>query len=249
MTLRVIRALGAALSFNPELFRWLRRGYCFLGLGTRTDGDFLFALAKRQKQVFFLEIGANDGKSGDPLHYFVKQYRWKGVVLEPLPDIFEKLRCTYQNDEGVIPHCAALSDRDGKMTFYRVEPGSDVPEWTNQLGSFSREVILSHKRIFPAIEQHLVEGFVETVCFDTLVKRFGIDKIDVLSIDTEGYDYEVLKQIDFQRFRPSVVIYEHLHLSDRTKSASRTLLENFGYDVHNSYDMNYVAVRKPKSLA
>ncbi len=243
MALRVIRALGAALSSNPGLHGWVRRGYCFLGLGTRTDRDFLFALATRQKRVFFLEIGANDGKSGDPLHYFVKKYRWKGLMLEPVPEIFERLQCTYQDDDGVIPYCAGLSDRDGKMTFYRVEPGPDVPEWANQLGSFSREVILSHKPIFPAIEQHLVEGFVETVCFGTLVKRFGIDKIDVILIDTEGYDYEVLKQINFERFRPSLVIYEHLHLSDNAKMASKTLLESFGYGVHDSYDTNYVAVR------
>ena len=244
MTLRVKRALVAALSSNPELLGWLRRGYCFLGIGTRTDRDFLFALAKRQKHVFFLEIGANDGESGDPLHYFVKKYRWKGVVLEPVPDIFKKLQCTYQNDEGVIPYCAALADRDGKMTFYRVEPGDDVPEWANQLGSFSREVILSHKRIFPAIQQHLGETEVKTVRFGTLVEMFRIEKIDVILIDTEGYDYEVLKQIDLERFRPGLVIYEHIHLSDDAKLASRTLLENFGYDVHNSYDTNYVAVRR-----
>jgi FkbM family methyltransferase len=244
MTLRVKPALVAALSSNPELFGWLRRGYCFLGLGTRTDRDFLFALAKRQKHVFFLEVGANDGKSGDPLHYFIKKYRWRGVALEPVLENFERLRRTYKNDDGVIPCCAALADRDGTKTFHRVRPGPDVPDWCNELGSFSREVILSHESIFPAIEQHLVEGYVETLCFDTLVKRFGIDKIDVILIDTEGYDYEVLKQIDFQRFRPSLVIYEHLHLGEKTKSASKTLLENFGYDIHNSYDMNYVAVRR-----
>ncbi len=41
---------------------------------------------------------------------------------------------------------------------------------------------------------------------------------------TEGYDYEVLKQIDLERFRPSLVIYEYIHLSDDAKLASKNCL-------------------------
>ncbi len=234
--------IRAALSFDPELLGWARRVHCALGFGARTDPDFLFALAKKQKDVFFVEIGANDGVSADFLYYFVKKYKWRGIALEPVPDIFAKLQRTYQDDKNVIPLCAALAERDGASTFYRVQPGPGVPDFCKELGSFSREIILSHKPLFPAIKQHIVQCDVETVCFDTLVNRFGIDKIDVIAIDTEGYDYEVLKQIDFQRFRPSLVIYEHIHLSDKAKSASKALLENFGYDVHNSRDTNYVAV-------
>jgi len=63
-------------------------------------------------------------------------------------------------------------------------------------------------------------------------------------IDTEGYDYEVLKQIDFQRFRPSLVIYERVHLSDAAKKASVDMLNKAGYDVFNSYSLNFVAVRR-----
>lgn len=241
--------LRSALSSNLGLWYRVRAAYCALGWGTRTDRDLLFALARRQKDVFFIEIGANDGMSGDPLHYFIKRYRWHGIALEPVPDIFEKLQFVYRNDKNVIPLCAALSDRDGTTTFYRVKPGPDVPAECEQLGSFSRDVILRHKHVFQAIEERTVETEVETVCFDTLVGMFGIEKIDVIMIDTEGYDYEALKQIDIQRFQPSLVIYEHTHLDNTAKSASKELLKSLGYDVYNSYDMNYVAVRKPTAAS
>jgi FkbM family methyltransferase len=247
MAARFRTFLRTALSSNPELSAWVRRAYCSLGLGTKTDRDFLYSLAREKKDIFFLEIGANDGVSGDLLHHFIKKYRWHGVALEPVQDIFEKLRSTYRDDENVTPLCAALADRDGEMKFFRVRPGPAVPKFCNELGSFSREVILSHKQLFPAIEEHLIESEVKTVRFDTLVKMFGIDKCDVILIDTEGYDYEVLKQIDFLHFRPSVVIYEHIHLDRESKSASKELLENLGYDVFNSYDTNYVAVRRRPS--
>jgi FkbM family methyltransferase len=246
MTLRVKPALVAALSSNPELLGWVRRVYCALGFGTRTDRDFLFALAKKQKDVFFVEIGANDGVSGDLLYYFIKKYKWRGIALEPVPDLFKRLQRTYQNEKNVIPLCAALADRDGAATFYRVLPGKGVPEICDQLGSFSREVILSHKRLFPEIEQYIAEVEVKAVRFDTLASQFGIDKIDVILIDAEGYDLEVLKQIDFRRFRPSVVIYEHLHLSNTAKEESKTLLGRFDYDIYNSYNTNYVAIRRQR---
>lgn len=237
------KALVRALSSRPELHGWIRRGYCWLGLGTRTERDFLFALSKRQRDIVFVEIGANDGKTNDPLHYFVKKYRWKGIAVEPVPEIFEKLRRTYQNDDNIIPVCAALADRNGSATFYQVEPGPGVPESCSFLGSFSRDTLLLHTHRFPEIHQHVIEQMVPTITFDTLVEQSGFKRIDVIMIDTEGYDYEVLKQIDFRRFRPILVIYEQIHLTDAEKSESKRLLESFGYKVHNSYNMNFVAVR------
>ena len=111
------------------------------------------------------------------------------------------------------------------------------------MGSFSRETILSHKDIFPTVENHLVEQTVEALSFNSLVEQHGISRIDLVLIDTEGYDYEVLKQIDFQRFRPSLVICEQIHLSDTVKKASIELLDKAGYNVHTSY-MNFIAVRR-----
>ena len=238
------RAAVRWLSSRPELHNWVRRGYCRMGLGTRTENDFLFALARKQSDIFFLNIGANDGVTNDPLYYFAKRYRWAGIALEPVPEVFEKLRATYQDNQKVLPVCAALSDRDGTVAFYRVNPGPGVPERCNRLGSFSRDVLLSSKHLFPEIEQHIIEQQVATITFYTLVAQCGISRIDVVSIDAEGYDYEILKQIDFRRFRPSLVIYEQLHLDEEMKAESKRMLEDFGYEVHNSYDWNFVAVAK-----
>jgi FkbM family methyltransferase len=236
-------AITSALSSRPELLAWVRRAYIVLGLGAKAEVDFLFDLARKQKNVFALQVGANDGVSHDPIHHYMKNYGWHGLLLEPLPDIFERLQRNYQSRDGVILCNAALADRDGAMTFYRINPGPEVPEFCQFLGSFSRETILWHKHLFPAIESHIVEQQVEALSFSSLVERHGISKIDVILIDTEGYDFEILKQIDFQRFRPSLVIYERVHLSDDAKKASVELLEKAGYDVHTSV-MSFIAVSR-----
>lgn len=243
MARRIRAAITSALSSSPELLAWVRRAYIVLGLGKKAELDFLFDLARRQKNVFALQVGANDGVSHDPIHHYITKYGWQGLLLEPLPDIFEKLQRNYRSRDGITLRNAALADKDGAMTFYRIKPGPEVPEFCQLLGSFSRDTILWHKHIFPAIESHIVEQSVEALSFDSLVEQHGIGKIDVILIDTEGYDYEVLKQIDFRRFRPSLVICEKVHLSDDAKKASVELLGKAGYDVHTSV-MSFIAVRK-----
>lgn len=234
----------STLSSYPHLLDWTRRIYCAIGLGTRTERDFLFLLARKQKHVFVLQVGANDGVTNDPIHPFVDEYRWKGLLLEPLSDIFEKLQQNYKGEAGIELCNAAMADQNGSMTFYRVTGGAEVPEWCDRIGSFSRETVLSHKHRFPAIERYITEQAVDVLSFNTLVDRYSIQGIDVVMIDAEGYDYEILQQIDLVRFRPKLVVYEQIHLSKAVKKASVDLLNRAGYDVHNSYNMNFVGVRR-----
>jgi hypothetical protein len=63
----------------------------------------LHALAHRKPDLFFLQICGMDGKRFDPIYAFVKHYRWKGIILEPLPDLFEALAANYAGSEGVAP--------------------------------------------------------------------------------------------------------------------------------------------------
>src|SRR5262245_49306956 len=42
---------------------------------------------------FFVQIGANDGQ--DAIHELVVRHKLGGLAVEPLPDVFAKLRKTY----------------------------------------------------------------------------------------------------------------------------------------------------------
>lgn len=53
--------------------------------------------------------------------------------------------------------------------------------------------------------------------------------IDVLLIDTEGFDYEILKRFDFDRVRPKVIIYECVHLSGEDQRGAVSRLASYGY--------------------
>jgi FkbM family methyltransferase len=239
-----LKKLRRAIMQNPSAKGWIRRAYVGLGLQEKSESDYLFDLARSKKDIFVLQVGANDGKRHDSLSPFMHKYAWRGVLLEPLPDVFADLRRNYAKHGNVSLLKAALADRDGEMTFYRVRPDPEIPDNCQELGSFYREVVEKHAAIFPQMKDRVVTEQIQAISFGTLVSQFEIEKIDAVIIDTEGYDFEILKMIDFQRFRPKLVIYEHLHLNKEDMRAAGQLLEGLGYDVHpiKRGDANTVAV-------
>jgi hypothetical protein len=74
----------------------------------------LRVLAQREPELFFLQVGGMDGKRFDPIYAFVKHHRWKGIILEPLPDLFAALAANYAGHENVALVNAALTDGDGE---------------------------------------------------------------------------------------------------------------------------------------
>lgn len=53
----------------------------------------------------------------------------------------------------------------------------------------------------------------------------------MLTIDTEGYDYEIIKQVFLTEIKPKIILYEHKLLSIKDRTDSKKLLKNCGYNV------------------
>jgi hypothetical protein len=64
-----------------------------------------------------------------------------------------------------------------------------------------------------------------------LVKKHGIQDVDILQIDTEGYDYEIVNTIPFNIIKPKIVRYEWKHLNDENRKESIMLLKRRKYKV------------------
>lgn len=192
----------------------------------------IMAFAESYPEPFFIEIGANDASQHDHLAAMVRERSWRGIMVEPVPYVFERLRANYEDFDRVTLANAAIADRDGRMPFYHLaeaEDGGALPDWYDAIGSFSREAVAGHAEHIPDIEARIVELDVPTLTFDSLCARHGVDSVDLLLIDTEGYDYEILQQIDLDRWRPRLLIYEHFHLDVDERSELRLRLERAGY--------------------
>lgn len=188
------------------------------------------SLNQSKDRVFFIEIGSNDGKMFDPVYDFVMAGTWSGIMVEPVQYYFKQLRENYCNSPNLKFENVAISEKEEIRAFYRIEEGHDfLPKWTHGLGSFYQDVLLSHERVIPGLRKYIIKQDVECISFSTLLDRNAVTDVDVLVIDTEGFDFQIIKQIDFKRIYPSIIVYEHKHLSRSDASECKKLLQSQGY--------------------
>ena len=110
-----------------------------------------------------------------------------------------------------------ISVKDGdKIKFYYVKKSSIAKlgkHWASGLGSFSKDLILSHRsKRFKITENDLELKTIEGVSFNSLCKKYKISSIDKLIIDIEGSEKEVLKTINYEEFKILEIRFEFKHL-------------------------------------
>lgn len=182
----------------------------------------------------FVQIGSNDGVQLDPLREQILSRNWSGIMVEPVPYVFARLKHNYGGLQRVQLVNAAVSDHDGVQPFWYL-PESDDPnlwEWYHALGSFREDIIRKHVNLIPDIDARIRCTDVRSLTFDSLCAEAGLSDIDLIQIDTEGYDWEIIKHIDFDRYHPLLVMFEHLHLSADEKAECYRYLRHSGYDVY-----------------
>ena len=102
----------------------------------------LYRIIQEAPEFFFIQIGAYDGVSFDPIHSFVtnNHRKVKGIVLEPMKDAFKKLTFNYRKYPSITKINAAIHNTEEKMTLYRVDPASQnrLPTWIQGISSFNK---------------------------------------------------------------------------------------------------------------
>ena len=72
---------------------------------------------------------------------------------------------------------------------------------------------------------------VKAVPLMQVIKDNKFESVDLLQIDTEGFDAEVIKMFDFDTYHPSLVQYEHIHLPNNIRESIHKHLSSYGYFV------------------
>lgn len=200
--------------------------------------------ARVYPDAFFMQVGANDGSKGDYLKDYVDTLGWKGVLIEPIPYVFASLTDRHGANPNLTLVNAAIAHEDGTAELYYLpkDEQSDLPVWYDALATFRKDVILTHAPWIPDIESRITTIEVPTMTFESLCQSQGVEGIDLLQIDTEGYDYEVIRQVDLDKHRPALILYEQYHLTPEDRSDCEQLLHGHGYGTISNF-MDTVAIR------
>jgi FkbM family methyltransferase len=193
-----------------------------------------YALARRANltdDFFFVQIGAFDGRRFDPLFAWVQAHGWRGLLVEPQARFFSELVENYKGVEGLQFRRIAVGVRNETRPFYTVAEAPGVPRDAGMIASFDRETLLSHRRFIPDLDSHLCSEEIECMALNDLLTEVEADHIDLLQIDVEGYDHELIRVLDLERFAPSIVRFEHIHLTCDQHEASIERLSEHGYVV------------------
>lgn len=189
--------------------------------------EILCRFAEKTDEFFFIQVGANDGYTNDPVHWFIQLYNWQGILLEPQEKVYEEeLKCTYGDLENLELINAAIDSECGEKDMYKV--GFSDSKWATGLSSFKKDMI----------EKQYTRGYIEdkaqengedlpvdkadyiatetvrTITFEQLLEERNIDGINGLFIDAEGYDHKVLELYDFDAYLPQLILFEHLHMTE-----------------------------------
>ena len=196
------------------------------------------AFPNKPNLFFFLQIGAADGKHFDPIHPYIKRFGWKGILVEPLADLFEMLKSNYRERPDLIFEKVAITEQNETRTISRVplqNAGSQgVPEW-----AFAASTLVPEKTRFAsensppplhaALNSAVTEEEIDCLSLASLLAKHNVERIDVLQIDAEGYDANILRQVDFSSIKPSVINMEWQWLTVDEKVEVTELLKGQGY--------------------
>lgn len=198
-----------------------------------------YIYSKNRDSFSLVQIGANDGVRCDPLNNFISNKDLKGILIEPLPDMFAKLQNKYKNNKNIFLINAAVSDNKKDIILYRVMDGA-YPEdhWAHGIASMDRNNVLSHR-----IPEKLIESIaVQSITISSALERFSFNNFDLLQVDTEGHDDIIVKSTINSGFKPALIHYEHCHLRIDRRDHCVLFLQLNGYLVHEG-KMDTIAIK------
>ena len=235
----------------PSLRSTLRKTFhrCVHRFGFRLVRTLPFERALRNWELdhqpfYFVQVGAHNGITSDPFHRFlIENLAWESILIEPQSPCVNTLHAIYADRENIRIEHAAIGSGSSKdafsspanntLTLYKVSDAAvGLPHWANQLASARREVIASHKDRIPDIERWIETQEVPCMGLAQIVSKHGFPRVDLLATDTEGFDFEIVKQIDHLPSLPPFVYYEHKHLSPQEYSESLRFLHERNYRTH-----------------
>jgi FkbM family methyltransferase len=218
--------LTRLLNYIKFIWRYLAEKLCSkLGIPNKIKRRLLFSLQSVLAKNFppesnfsFILAGAHDGISHDFIFTFLNQRKISGIAIEPQPDQFK-------NDLTVNKE---LHPYLKEVCLYRVDPLrlTDLPNWADGIASLDK---MHHQR--SGIPPEFIQNInVPADSLMSIIQEKGFTKkIDYFQTDTEGFDFEVLKMIDFNKLSPDIIRFEYVNLSKQDCKAAKQLLKKKGY--------------------
>lgn len=195
-----------------------------------------------------LVIGAMDGHSFDDMTAYFSMYRWSGLFIEPIPYQFNALKryhdsleykhnCKYEN--------CAIAEYNGEIEMLTIdekaiESGAVHPCFGGMSAVYPPRNGLASEGDAATVQAYGKRIKVPCRTLQTVLDKHEVKYIDVIQVDTEGWDWKILKQLDFSIYRPKLVRSEYINLSEDEREEIIQFFTDKGYIYTFAQDIDFV---------
>jgi len=161
-----------------------------------------FVIGDRFDKTFF-EFGATNGVDLSNSYTLEKHLNWKGALSEPSPQWHDELKKNRPHT-NIILECI-WSESNKELNFFVSDVGV-----LSSLDDFKESDKISMPGNTLARLKNGKNIIVKTISLNDIIeKQFNSKAPSYISIDTEGSEYEILKNFNFKKYRPLVFTVEH----------------------------------------
>jgi len=229
-----------------SFFPYIRRSY------SQSGEDIIISdLFHRLKisNPTYLDIGANDPISLSNTYRFYSRGS-RGVCVEPNPVMYNRI--LKKRTKDIVINAGVAFDEKREADFYI------FPEQFHGLNTFSKEEADFWEHTGnEEIGKHKPEKIIKMNLIDIndIMEKHFSPYPNFVSVDVEGLDLEIVKRIDFDRFKPEVFCLETLGFIEGNKEIKKTEIIDFfngkGYFVYADTYINTIFCHKDcyKNLA
>tara|TARA_B110000977_G_scaffold171858_1_gene223798 strand:- start:566 stop:1318 length:753 start_codon:yes stop_codon:yes gene_type:complete len=188
-------------------------------------GQDLFVLNELnfKKNGFFVEFGATNGINGSNTYLLENKFNWRGILAEPAKIFYDELN---KNRKCFIETNLVWKNSQSRLLFHEDFAG----------GLSTIKKFIDHDT---QIRKKNKEYILETISLNDLLVKYNAPKIiDYLSIDTEGSEFNILNNFDFNKYKFRIITCEHNFTPNKNKI--HKLLTKNGYVKKHSSLVSFV---------
>jgi|GEM_PF-4154631 len=179
-----------------------------------------------QSNLQIVQVGANDGKTGDPIFSIAHKHSARVLLIEPQPWLIDSLRANYSEYKGEIYiENIAISTSSGTLDLYvlrqehwpnyikrvgRHPSAIFSPDVSQLLSRITSRLSMSDSQALAAIDKIVVPALP----LEDVMRKHDFANADIVQIDCEGWDFEVIKSLG--NIRPPIINFEHFNLKADT---------------------------------
>ena len=147
------------------------------------------------------------------------------LLVEPVPHNISAINENLKEFKNIhLEPVAVASVRETKDFFFVKATSINKlkKHWASGIGSFNKNHLLNHRTKRFLIEEDDIDKIpIKTVKFEDLIDKYSITEIDKILIDIEGYEYEILRDMDLKKVRINSILFEYKHFDGYQKTGEK----------------------------